>query len=201
MKSPCDEEMSDGGVISIRPRSSGPSIIGKQIADDITANDFRNAVIAGRESASMVVEAPSCRDMPGVSEPFYLSDRLPPPSRRLTSRTIWSIWNGCKRLGSFANIARHFAKTVSGLFCSCLHSSMIFWMVTSQSSKRIGEASLSRYLGEERLHLHAFLSTTIVTANGKSAFWISSNITVFARSWSKPPDPAPIKGKAIDRKP
>jgi hypothetical protein len=66
-------------------------------------------------------------------------------------------------------------------------------MVTSQSSKRIGYVSLIRYLGEERLHLDAFLSTTILTVNGKSASWISSTITVFAQSWSKPPDPAPIK--------
>jgi hypothetical protein len=64
-------------------------------------------------------------------------------SLRLTSRTIWSIWNGCKRLGSFSNVARHFAKTVSGLFCSCVHSSMICWMVTSHSSRRIGNPFLS----------------------------------------------------------
>jgi hypothetical protein len=76
---------------------------------------------------------------------------LAPLSLRLTSRTIWSIWNGCKRLGSFANVARHFAKTASGLFCDCWHSSIIFWMVASQSSKRIGYVSLIRYLGEERL--------------------------------------------------
>src|SRR5580704_2287874 len=75
----------------------------------------------------------------------YLCHCLALPSLCLTSRTIWSIWNGCKRLGSFANVARHFAKTVSGLFCFCLHSSMIFWIVSSHSSRRIGDASLIRY--------------------------------------------------------
>src|ERR1700722_1786911 len=124
-----------------------------------------------------------------MSEPFYLSDWLMLSSLRLTSRTIWSIWNGCKRLGSFSNVARHFAKTVSGLFCSCLHSSMMFWIVSSHSSRRIGDASLIRYLGEGRLHSDAFLSTTILAVNGESDFRISPSITAFGCFWSNPLEP------------
>jgi len=42
-----------------------------------------------------------------------LCHRLSLLSLRLTSRTISSIWNGCKRVGSFSSFARHSIKILS----------------------------------------------------------------------------------------
>lgn len=60
----------------------------------------------------------------------------------LTTRTSSSIWNGFRRVGSFSSFAHHSINTRSGLDFSRSNSSIIFWMVTSHSSRRIGYVSL-----------------------------------------------------------
>ena len=62
------------------------------VADDITANGSRNAVVwpgGNRFDGGPNTKAAQMR---GVREPVYLSIRLPLTSLRLTSRTISSIW-------------------------------------------------------------------------------------------------------------
>ena len=51
----------------------------------------------------------------GRSAPFSLCHRLRLLSLRWTSRTILSIWNGRKMVGSFSSFARHSIKTLSDL--------------------------------------------------------------------------------------
>ena len=46
-----------------------------------------------------------------------------------------------------------------------------------------------------------FLNTTTRTSIGRSILRNSSSMIALVCSWLKPPDPAPISGKAIDRKP
>ena len=52
----------------------------------------------------------------------------------------------------------------------------------------------------ETVHFFALLKSTTFTVIGTSSLLSSSSINVFACSWLKPPDPAPINGKAIDVK-
>jgi hypothetical protein len=54
----------------------------------------------------------------GLREPSCLCHRPAVLSLCLTSRTISSIRNGCKRVGSFSSFARHSIKTLSDVFSS-----------------------------------------------------------------------------------
>jgi hypothetical protein len=63
----------------------------RQLADDITANDCRNAAILLSGKRLDGGRSTKLQRYAWRQRAISLSDRLPPPSLRLTSRTISSI--------------------------------------------------------------------------------------------------------------
>jgi hypothetical protein len=112
-----------GGLSRSRSHSSPASWLGKTEESERHDTFMRDANRAKTQIAFVATFKITTQLGPCViSLLITLLDRLSQlhrlPSLRLTSRTISSIWNGCKRLGSFSKCARHFAKTLSVPFFS-----------------------------------------------------------------------------------